>query len=205
VIERDQYKNRAMPAPLIAPPMTAYCEPGIPGLASERLSGMTGFRFSSTRLRSSSRTSGVAIGLPSKLIEVRAANTAALPCVWSGGMTNRNAGWRVGPHLGQRRVGRHERRVDDWPRIDPPPPTEPSRGREVIRKRALREEGVVLGYNGVDHWGFIRPKFAPEAKAIVTGAEILDGGTLRPGQRVSFEIEIGARGQLLARRVERLS
>jgi hypothetical protein len=119
-------------------------------------------------------------------------------------MTNRNAGWRVGPHLGQRRVGRHERRIEDWPPIDSPPRTELPRGREVIRKRALREEGVVLGYNGGDHWGFIRPKFALEAKAIVTGAEIIDGGVLRPGQRVSFEIEIGARGQLLAKAVERV-
>jgi hypothetical protein len=120
------------------------------------------------------------------------------------------ADWRTGTHLGPSKHGADPRHQSgqNWPSQPPQqPPQQPPIGAHPTRRAQLeadRMEGVCLGYNTVDGWGWLRPRFAVEVRVYVVAAEISDGGgPLRAGDKITFKLSQGAMGQWLAQDVKR--
>ena len=85
--------------------------------------------------------------------------------------------------LGPSQAGRHRRDRRQGMAADR---AEPHAAANQAAGNGPRETGTVIGFNSVDNWRWVRPKFATDAKALVTGAEIADGEPLRSGEKVSF-------------------
>jgi hypothetical protein len=112
----------------------------------------------------------------------------------------RSSGWKTGPHLGAGRTGADRQ---SWPRPASRPNTPPIHiPKEIPTKKEVRLKGRCEGFHSLDKWGLLKPDFAPDKRVIVSASDIR-GGTLRPGQRVSFTIDdhLDRFGHLVARDV----
>src|SRR6516165_2555329 len=79
--------------------------------------------------------------------------------------------------LGPSQAGRHRRDRRQGMAADR---AEPHAAANQAAGNGPRETGTVIGFNSVDNWRWVRPKFATDAKALVTGAEIADRQACAP-------------------------